>query len=155
MTTPLLLYSVADWDPGMGCTPTALCAVTGLPKDVVDATLKETAARRGITIESTRSVSPQDWGEALKSLGYHWDTLHDQHRPRPSINEAVRSYAGRGLLLMLAFDDAAGDGHVFASCDRHIVDCWTAGQVVGLHACPQDHDRFLVKFVLRIKTLTV
>jgi len=152
MTGTMTLHEVQDWQPGRGCTPTALCAVTGLRRADVDTALQRVASLRGVALTDTASVSPQDWGEALKLLGYHWDVLHDHTAPRLELDGAVRTFHGAGLLLMIAVDDK-GAGHVFATCDRHIVDCWTYGKVVRHHRFPDEYRDFTVKYVLRLKPL--
>lgn len=152
MTGTMALHEVGEWHPGMGCTPTALCAVTGLPRADVDTALQRVASLRGVVLTDTASVSPQDWGEALKLLGYHWDILHDHTAALLELDDAVRAFHGSGLLLMIAFDDK-GAGHVFSTWDRHIVDCWTNGQVVGHHRFPEEYKDFQVKYVLRLKPL--
>lgn len=151
MTGSLKIHSVPEWDDAMTCAPTALCAVTGAPRATVENAIRLCAERRGVRVDIISSVNPQDWGEALKLLGYHWDNIHNERDPLISINEHVRANTEPGVILILAFDDLVGEGHLFAAQGQRVVDCWTSGKIVDFTACPKEYGRFLVKYVLRIK----
>jgi len=151
MTGSLNIHPVPEWDDAMTCAPTALCAVTGAPPATVENAIRQCAEQRGERLDVISSVNLRDWGEALKLLGYHWDNIHGERDPPISINECVRANNEPGVVLILAFDDSVGEGHIFAAHGQRVVDCWTSGKIVDFTACPKDYDRFLVKYVLRIK----
>jgi hypothetical protein len=135
----------------MDCTRTALCAVTGQAPGVIDVEIRRVAAAAGDTMDTTVSTAPRHWGVALKAMGYTWHTLRDGNSPRIAIDEFLMANVGStDLVLVLAFDDTKGDGHVFAAQGDMFVDCHTAGRIEKFASLPADLRRFLVKYVLHV-----
>ena len=118
----LKLHSVDGWTSGVGCAPTAVCAVTGCsPAEATSALQTANPSIKGIL-----SIAPRDWAEALKSFGVTCHELHDcsflQFERRDDIEACLRRYNFAEPVLVMAYPrDEASDGHVFATCDRH--DC--------------------------------
>jgi hypothetical protein len=135
----------------MTCTPTALCAATGLSPDRVVIAIMKAAAEKGEAPTHLDSVNPQHWRRALEILGFDW--REEQFNPSLTIDEFMKTNNRKEVLLVVGYDESKPNefGHVFAVQSQQFVDTHTNGEIQTFRSAHDELMRFRVQTVVRIR----
>lgn len=152
------LCNCPGWHAKVLCEPTALSAVTGLPIDDVVNALVAAAAARGVTIapDPASGYNLNDWLRVIKDLGGSWTESEDYSRLPYALRFTISAYLSQNtstyLRLVFGENDPVTETHVFAMTGSHLVDTYTAGQIVIADPAnvPASYNDFRIKRVFAI-----
>jgi hypothetical protein len=153
----LLLQDIRDFRGGLSCTPTMICAISGLTPEEAGLLLQKVAHEYGVEIspELRNDYDLNHWLNAVKLLGGRWeetDNLEDwPFKQRPKIDEWIPVAAVKNALQLVFCDDGNELGHTFATFNGDVVDTYTGGRRIKFQGVPEDYKVFRVKrsFIVR------
>ena len=140
----LRLADINGYRLGIYCTPTMICAISGITPDEAGVLLQKAAKTFGVDIsaELRRDYNINHWLRAVELLDGTWeerdnfeDWLFDR---RPDIDNWMRLSAGDRLELIYC-DDNGDIGHSLATFGGYVVDTYTDGKRVKFNNTPASH----------------
>ena len=140
----LRLADINEYRPGIYCTPTMICAISGITPEEAGLLLQKAAKEFSVDIsaELRRDYDVNHWLRAVKLLDGTWeerDNFEDwPFDKRPDIDEWMRLSSGIRLELTLFYDNGA-IGVTFATFGGHVVDTYTDGKLVKFNKVPPDY----------------
>lgn len=146
------------WHANVLCVPTALSAISGLPVVDVVTALVAAATARGVTIapNPASAFNINDWLQVIKDLGGSWTETKNYSQLPYAMRFTISDYLNQNTTpyLRLVFGENAPvtETHVFAMAKSHLVDTYTAGQIVIADpaAVPASYNAFRVKRVFAV-----
>lgn len=152
------LSNCPGWHANVLCVPTALSAITGLPIDDVVKALVAAAAASGATIAANpaSAFNINDWLQVIRDQGASWIESEDYSNLPYALRFTISGYLSQNtfarLRLVFGENDPVTETHVFAMTGSHLVDTYTAGQIVIADpaAVPASYNDFRVKRVFTV-----
>jgi hypothetical protein len=146
----LKLGDINGYRPGIYCTPTMICAISGITPDEAGVLLQKAAKEFGVDIlaELRPDYDINHWLRAVKLLGGNVterDEFSDMpFEKRPDIDEWMHVSAGKRLELTYC-DNNGVAGHTFARFGGDVVDTYTDGKRITFTGVPPDYKMLRVK----------
>src|SRR5690242_6761492 len=107
---PLLLQDIRGFRAGIYCTPTMICAISGVSPDEAGAVLQKAARKFSVEISADlrKDYDINHWLGAVRLLGGTWEEAdnleHWRFDERPDIDDWMRSTLRNALQLVFCDD---------------------------------------------------